>query len=184
MDLSVLNTKWVYVSLSLISLWILYLNLCCHKVIQVGDGDGFKIKLRYFPNIFKTHEQKIRIWGMDAPETKGNQPYGKEAKEALKRFILGKPVRIQHVADSHDRWVCKVWLFGFIDVSAHQVYWGHAHNYVEYGNAYGWHEESAKYWKRGLWKQKKIIMPSEWRDNPQLHNKVVKLSPSKKAKRK
>lgn len=165
------------------ALWMVWSLFNCHKVTQVVDGDGFKIKLRYFPT-FQTHEQKIRIWGMDAPETKGNQPYGKEAKEALKRFILGKPVRLKWMSDSHDRWVCKVWLYGFIDVSAHQVYWGHAHNYVEYGNAYGWHEGDAKYWKRGLWKQKKIIMPSVWRDSPQLWEKVVNMPEKRKAKRK
>lgn len=168
------------------ALTLVWQMLNCHVVTDVNDGDGIQIKLRFFPQVWFTILQKLRLGKCDAPETKGNQFWGYEAKAFLKWLVLGKPVRISIIGKNQDRWVCMVYLFGFISVSWLMVLTGNAENYPEYGGRYYWEQWIAQRLHLGIWKNgtKNYIRPCEFRDNPQLHKKVVKLPSSKKAKRK
>lgn len=186
-----------HILIILVAAWALYsvycLIFCPHTVIDANDGDGIKIRIRLI-QFWITIIQKLRGYSWDAPES--DQPYGPISKKALKNLLLGKPIRIRKIDTSHDRWVCKIYLYGFIDVGAVMVLFGHAHNYPQYGNLYQWHEDFAKgawcwgWIKFGLWRQnpKDIIVPEVWRATHKHKEgqsaKVVKLPASKKAKRK
>ena len=153
-----------------------------HKVTAISDGDGFKYVLEYERKKFKP--QKVRIYGIDAPELW--MVDGPEAKEALSRLLLGKKVRITFDADSHDRWVCKVKLWPFIDVAAWMVLTGWAWNYVEYGGRYGFLQSWAQFWKLGIWKNgvEGVIYPQTARAEKEKRGKVVSFKASSKQKRK
>lgn len=55
------------------------------QVIEVFDGDTFRI----------SNKQKIRLYSIDAPELE--YCYGKEAKEALEKKIMGKKVILKNL---------------------------------------------------------------------------------------
>ncbi|MDD9302377.1 MAG: thermonuclease family protein [Desulfobacter sp.] len=61
------------------------------KVIKIYDGDTFKARGAGL-------EFKIRLAGIDTPETGGRnkkgQPFGREATQMLSRLILNKKVRL------------------------------------------------------------------------------------------
>jgi endonuclease YncB( thermonuclease family) len=174
--------------------WVLFqlycIFVCPHKVIDANDGDGIKIRYRLI-QFWITVEQKIRLALCDAPETKGNQPWGYEAKEFLKKLVIGRPVRLVEVGRNQDRIVCKVYLYGFFSVSWWMVLTGNAENYPEYGGRYYWEQWLAQVLRLGMWKNgtRGVIRPSVWREQMKKKqegqaDKVVKMPVKKKVKRK
>ena len=165
---------------ALIGLWLIYFYTSTVKVLRVVDGDGFVIRVRHGFLWLKTRDQSIRAACMDSEEK--SQPYGQKCKEALQKKIECKRVWIKKEAtDKYGRWVCKVYdIWGC--VNQHQVFWGWAWNYSQYGGRYYWEESWARFWKLGLWKQKNPTPPWEWRKKNK--GQIIELPVKKKAKRK
>ena len=63
-----------------------------YKVTDVSDGDTFVV-------VMDSHEEKVRLIGVDTPETvKPNSPtecYGKAASDFTKQLLNGKTVRLE-----------------------------------------------------------------------------------------
>lgn len=140
-----------------LALSYLWHHLNGYKVLDANDGDGLKINMRY--DIFGRKVQKIRLYGIDAPEM--FQPGGEASRNALRKLVVGRTVRIKFNADSHDRWVCRVYLWPFIDLAAWQVLNGWAWNYKEYGGRYFWQQWVAQFLCCGIWKNgtKGVVYP-------------------------
>ena len=144
--------------------------------VSVGDADNFRLFhtpggrllgwgwLRTIPSsrkgLAKAGTLHIRLAGVDAPEGAHfgmtAQPYAVEAQDWLKRYVLGRRVRVRLLArDRYERVVCsvKVWRWGIRrDVSLEMAKAGYAEMYDNAGAEYGGLEsqlrkavENAKY---------------------------------------
>ena len=83
------------------------------KVTSVTDGDTFVMKL-----VGSDDEMKVRIYGMDAPETK--QAFGATARNRLAELINDKTVKVTKKGVSYGRVVGDVKL-GDVRVSAKMI---------------------------------------------------------------
>lgn len=75
------------------------------QVARVTDGDTFRL----------TTGERIRIAGIDAPETQEGQAHcalelrrGREASQQLRTMLEGEPVTIERVGRSYNRTVARV----------------------------------------------------------------------------
>ena len=75
-----------------------------YKVVRVVDGDTFVIKM-------DGSETKVRLIGIDAPESvapessgKENTDDGKKAAEHLKKMIDGKNIYLEYDLDTYDQY--------------------------------------------------------------------------------
>lgn len=123
-----------------------------------GDGDSFKVD-----------GQRVRLFGIDAPEfdqtcqrNGADWPCGQAAAEALAKLVVGKDVRcVTTGTDQYDRMLAKCTV-GTLDVNRFMVANGFAVAFRRYSNDYVSAEESAKANKRGIWAGT-FTMPSEIR---------------------
>lgn len=114
----------------------------------VTDGDGIIAPM------------SIRLYGIDAPEW--NQPYGRSAKQALTRYIMGRGLYVTPLeVDRFGRIVARVYITkGKKDVCLWMVRAGHAWSVVkEYDAAMA----EARAVPRGLWRNPSAVSPSTWR---------------------
>jgi len=65
------------------------------KVVKVTDGDTITVLTQ------NNKEERIRLWGIDAPEKRGGQPYWQASRDQLASMVAGKTVTVTW--DSHDR---------------------------------------------------------------------------------
>jgi len=79
------------------------------RVAYVIDGDTFRL----------ASGERIRIAGIDAPETQPRQAKcareraaGRAARETARALLTGRTVRIERVGRSYDRTVARVWVDG------------------------------------------------------------------------
>ncbi|CCF57209.1 hypothetical protein KAFR_0C02160 [Kazachstania africana CBS 2517] len=122
----------------------------------------------------------VRLCGIDAPERAhfGNpaQPFSDEALNWLRYQILGKRIWIKPLSiDQYNRCVARAvywsWLGGWKDVSLEMINEGMAVVYEAKTNAefdgrektYRFCEFIAKAQKKGLWSQKKLETPGEFK---------------------
>jgi endonuclease YncB( thermonuclease family) len=128
---------------------------------KVSDGDSFVAWLDGYDD-----EQRVRLYGVDAPEL--NQPYGRNAKEALEDLLRGREISLQiYDIDQYDR---KVVVLMADDVNVNLAL-------LESGNTwyYGYHckEDFCRDWEKaaqkaksehkGLWNTPKPVAPWEFR---------------------
>ena len=107
-------------------------------------------------------EWRIRIFGMDAPES--DQPQGPAATEAMRQLVCGKTLHIlPKDIDIYGRLVARV-LCGSIDVGKAMVDSGHAVATSDYTRAYTSNERAARRGRKGLWQKGKIADPRAWRE--------------------
>jgi endonuclease YncB( thermonuclease family) len=125
-------------------------------VTRVSDGDTL---------ILVTGEGtklKVRLYGIDAPEVRHEkipgQPFGKEARTALKALALGRKVTLEILdIDTHRRMVGIVRKSG-VDINREMVRSGLAWAYrrylsAPYASEYIAAEKEARGRRLGLWKQ-------------------------------
>jgi endonuclease YncB( thermonuclease family) len=133
------------------------------KVLNVHDGDTLTL---LGPNNF---EYKVRFNGVDAPELK--QEFGDKSRKSLAKMVEGKIATIEYdKIDKYGRFVCKVFVNG-IDINLEQLKRGMAWHFKKYQEEqnlddktlYAAEELTAKASKTGLWKQKTIEAPWEYR---------------------
>jgi len=132
------------------------------RVHKVVDGDTVHVKTLFLRRI-----RKVRMYGIDAPER--NQNYGKESKDHLSKILTyNKLIILSHRGKDRDRdMVADIYTLPFFrSTSKRMVRAGMAHWYEQYARNDDDLESAqskAKRKKRGLWKQKVITNPKDWR---------------------
>ena len=148
-------------------------------VVGVTDGDTITVRFKLKPADFadSTVMAKVRLSGVDAPEN--NQPFGKEATNALYRMVYGKQVIILSCGEDKYYRVLGVVYTGksptYECVNTKLVREGFAWHYKEYSDSkvLANVEMLARDEKKGLWVEQKPIAPWDWR-----HGKSQSLKPS------
>lgn len=132
------------------------------KVEHVCDGDSIIVRGRF-------GRVKLRIAGMDAPETA--QPRGRESERRLRAMLQGRSVKVRSVAaDRYGRWVSTVTADG-VDAGLVMVEEGEAWAYRTYlwalpkeaRGRYLAAEARAMRAGRGLWAERSPEAPWLWR---------------------
>jgi endonuclease YncB( thermonuclease family) len=126
------------------------------KVIGVTDGDTLTLL------VDKT-QYKIRLYGIDAPESK--QAYGTQAKKALSGKVFGKQVQVtSNGVDKYGRTLGTVEIDKRI-INTEMVEEGMAWHYKQFtkSETLATAEEKARNAKSGLWADEKPTPPWEWR---------------------
>ncbi len=138
-------------------------------VTRVSDGDTIQVTDQHGTKV------KVRLYGIDAPETKKGstpgQPYGEESFQALRHKVDRQQVRLDVMdIDKYKRLVAIVWLpdrninremISDGAAWAYRKYLGRPHA-SEYINV----EEQAQKSGKGLWKQNNPQPPWEFRKAP------------------
>jgi endonuclease YncB( thermonuclease family) len=133
------------------------------KVLSVHDGDTMTLLAS------DKSEYKVRFNGVDAPELK--QEFGDKSRKSLAKMVEGKIATIEYdKIDKYGRFVCKVFVNG-VDINLEQLRRGMAWHFKKYQDEqnpddkalYAIEELTAKDAKTGLWKQKTIEAPWEYR---------------------
>ncbi len=130
-------------------------------VVRVKDGDSILVERAREKRV-----DEVRLHGLDAPEL--GQPWGIQARSALRRLVQGRPVRVETLGrDRYGRWLGRVTV-GRTDVNLALVTEGHAWAVRGYGASRAMlaaHRE-AKAAERGLWAlpPEQRLPPATWRD--------------------
>lgn len=136
------------------------------RVVGVSDGDT--ITILHVDGERKT-PRKIRIMGIDAPESK--QAYGNRAKQAMSDLVFGKDAHANcPTVDRYGRDVCKVIVNG-VDVGLALIQQGLAWHFKKYQRSqpkadravYANAEDAAREKRVGLWCDPDPIPPWNWR---------------------
>ncbi|WP_063767886.1 thermonuclease family protein [Verrucomicrobium sp. BvORR106] len=133
-------------------------------VVRVHDGDTMTILT---PD--KT-EVKIRLLGIDAPET--GQPYGSAAKKSLSSLVFGREAHLHATGiDKYGRTLGQLHV-GDIWVNHEQILRGMAWHYLQYSQdaELAQAEAEARRARRGLWQENKPVPPWLWRRQPHKKN--------------
>lgn len=144
------------------------------RVVGVADGDTLTVLAPGNQQI------RVRLAGIDAPEKA--QLNGHKAKEHLTALVFNRAVRIDGgKLDRYGRRVAKVWATDpdcqgnactyVLDVGLRQVQSGLAWWYRQYAReqssedqvSYAQAEGRAKAARRGLWADREVMAPWEWR---------------------
>jgi endonuclease YncB( thermonuclease family) len=129
------------------------------KVVRIADGDTFTL-------LIDKKQHRIRLYGIDAPETKGGQAYSQKAKEYLSSMIAGKNVKVNiKNIDRYGRYLGIVSTDKIKDVNLEMIKSGMAWHYSYYDNTPSYKEaqQQSKNEKKGLWSDSNPINPYEWR---------------------
>ena len=129
------------------------------KVVRIADGDTFTL-------LVDKKQHRIRLHGIDAPETKGGQPYSQRSKEYLSSMIAGKTVKVEvKDTDRYERFIGIVSTDKIKDVNLEMIKAGMAWHYSYYDNtpSYKLAQQQAKKGNKGLWQDPNPINPYEWR---------------------
>lgn len=133
------------------------------NVLSVADGDTLTVR----DGSGVTH--RVRLVGIDAPER--DQTHGREARDHLAEWVLGREVAIEHdKRDSFRRILGKVLLDGD-DVNLRMVREGHAWHFKRYQSdqrwddrwRYAWAQWRAQAERKGLWSTDGPVPPWEHR---------------------
>lgn len=136
------------------------------RVTAVSDGDSIVAKA-----LADGSTWKVRLWGVDAPET-GNgfgrpgQPFATAARRALARLVLDREVVCTVVrTDQNGRTVARVTVAG-VDVGLELLRAGlawHDPRFAPRATDYAAAEVTAREGRVGLWHGRKPEAPWEWR---------------------
>lgn len=133
------------------------------KVVDITDGDTFTLLTDNNKKI------KIRLHEIDAPETKNNQRFSKQARKALSELVFGKTVYVYHKigirGNSWNRTVGVVFEDD-INVNREMIRLGfawhsknHCFGYTMDSLEFDSIERAARFNKRGLWQDNSPIPP-------------------------
>lgn len=145
-------------------------------VKKVADGDTVTIVSG------GNRKLKVRLYGIDAPETKKprkpGQAFGEEAKQALSDKIIGRLVSLEIVDKDQYKRVVGIIRYAGRDINQEMIAEGMAWAYrsylhTPYASEYINAESVARLNRKGLWRDKNQIPPWEFRhrQNPNKHSK-------------
>ncbi len=128
-----------------------------HLCTDVIDGDTIVV-------LIKRKKVKVRLIGVDAPETDGpytkEEYFGKEASAFTKKMTKGNKVRLEHEQQKQDRYGRTLAYVYFEDgtfLNEEIIKKGYGTVFrkfpFKYMDDFKKHEKKAKKKKRGLWKQ-------------------------------
>lgn len=129
------------------------------KVVRIADGDTFTL-------LVNKKQHRIRLHGIDAPETKGGQPYSQKSKDYLASMIAGRTVTVDvRDTDRYGRYIGVVSTSSVKDVNLKMLKAGMAWHYSHYDKtpAYKKAHDQARKSRTGLWKDPSPINPYDWR---------------------
>ena len=129
------------------------------KVVRIADGDTFTL-------LINKKQHRIRLHGIDAPETKGGQPYSQKSKDYLASLIAGKGVTVNvRDTDRYGRYIGVVSTSSVKDVNLEMLKAGMAWHYSHFDKtpAYKKAHAQARKSRIGLWKDPSPINPYDWR---------------------
>lgn len=128
------------------------------KVVAITDGDTIRV-------MYKGQEQKIRLWGVDAPEK--TQAYGTAARNFTGDMVFGKTVTVDvRDTDRYGRWVGWITAPDGKVLNLELVQNGYAwwyRQYAPYATDLADAQDSAQNARRGLWKDKNPEAPWDYR---------------------
>ena len=129
------------------------------RVVKIVDGDTISVQ------VAGKGAQKVRLVDIDTPEH--DQPYGREARQALATLVSGREVRLEtHGSDDYGRLLARVFI-GDVDVNAELVRGGAAWVFRKYSDDAELLalEREARAEKRGLWAlpASERVPPWQWR---------------------
>lgn len=132
------------------------------RVVGVSDGDTLRVLAPGNKNL------KIRLHGVDAPETK--QPYGTRAKQFTSDQVFGKVVRVNPIEeDQYGRTVAKIIYqkdgankeLNLAVIEAGMGWW--YRKFAPNERSYDLAERKAKAARTGLWADPNPTPPWQWR---------------------
>lgn len=136
---------------------LIFADLTKAKVTYVIDGDTFHV-------LIDGKKEKIRMFGIDAPESK--QEWGLEAKESLNKLISNKEVLLDIKSkDMYGRLLATVFI-GKQNINLEMIATGNAwyYEYYDKNNTDSQNAmENAKKKKLGLWSKPNPKNPFEFR---------------------
>ena len=129
------------------------------RVVKITDGDTISVQVE------GKRSQKVRLVDIDTPEK--DQPYGREARQALAALVANREVRIEsRGADDYGRLLARVFV-DELDVNAELVRRGAAWVFRKYSDDAKLLEleREARAEQRGLWAlpASERIPPWHWR---------------------
>ena len=129
------------------------------RVVKIVDGDTIHVEV---PG---KATQKVRLVDIDTPEH--DQPWGREARQALATLVSGREVRLEtHGSDDYGRLLARVFV-AEVDVNAELVRNGAAWVFRKYSDDAKLLalEREARAAKRGLWAlpESERVPPWQWR---------------------
>jgi endonuclease YncB( thermonuclease family) len=133
------------------------------RIVAVYDGDTVTLLDR------NKKQHRIRLAGIDAPEK--SQPFGQRSRQSLADQVFSQDVTVEtSKTDKYGRQVGKI-LVGGVDVNLEQVKRGLAWHYKAYAReqhridrqAYAAAEATARAVQIGLWREKEVVPPWEFR---------------------
>lgn len=125
------------------------------RVVSVIDGGTIRV-------LNGKRIVKVRLHGIDCPDKK--QPYGKEAKKALRRVVFGTVVTIKEKEKGRDgRPLVVVLAPDGRDMNRELVKAGWCWADDEYSTDYAREMQEARDAKRGLWQDPNPVRPEDWR---------------------
>nr|DAP22281.1 MAG TPA: nuclease-like protein [Caudoviricetes sp.] len=125
------------------------------KIIKIYDGDTITALTSQKEKI------KIRLYGIDAPELK--QPFGKASKRHLIDLISNKSLNIKEKGKDKYGRTLAVLYNGNQDINAQMVIDGYAWAYDKFSKDYVAFQQNARSLKKGLWADKDVVRPSDFR---------------------
>lgn len=125
------------------------------KIIKIYDGDTITALASQKEKI------KIRLYGIDAPELK--QPFGKASKRHLIDLISNKSLKINEKGKDKYGRTLAVLYNGDQDINAQMVIDGYAWAYDKFSKDYVAFQKDAQLLKKGIWIDKNIVRPSDFR---------------------
>lgn len=129
------------------------------QVIGISDGDTMEV-------LYEKNPLKIRLAHIDAPEKKGSQPFGNNAKQALSALCFGRYVTvIGGRNDRYHRLIAVIINDKNQNINKEMLKLGMAWHYKKYSQDadYAQLENQARRKRIGLWLDKNPIEPWLWR---------------------
>ena len=126
------------------------------RAIDVRDGDTLMV-------LMEQTQYEVRLAEIDTPEM--DQPWGREAKLALRNKIIGQALRVDVIdVDDYGRAVGRAWL-GPRDINRELVAEGHAWVYRRHlrDRSLLDDEQAARRTNQGLWQLDNPVAPWAWR---------------------
>lgn len=131
------------------------------KVVKVADGDTFTLLVK------GNRQVRVRLYGIDAPEMTGGQPFCRRSKDKLAELVAGKQVSV--LVKSYDRYKRALGIVSTDrckDVNLEMLKSGLAWHYKRYDRtpAYIQAAQQAKAHRKGIWSDKhQPVQPETWR---------------------